>query len=214
MNSKILFGAGLVVGIAAVAAMRLAGGNTVADVSYSDLPLSAKVASAPLIVTGTVLEVTPSRWNQDDGTFWEKVETDAFGQQTVDTAVPYHTVVVQVDRTLANRDGVGTDKLTLTIVGMGSDAALAASVDAGGVTSLASDTVSAAEGERVIAFVRPGQLAWRDGTMRPVLVPMGAPGSTVVSEAAVNGGALSDVASFDALVAQVEHARAVDSATE
>jgi hypothetical protein len=82
------------------------------------------------------------------------------------------------------------------------------------VTSLASDTVSAAEGERVIAFVRPGQLAWRDGTMRPVLVPMGAPGSTVVSEAAVNGGALSDVASFDALVAQVEHARAVDSATE
>lgn len=137
MNSKILFGAGLVVGIAAVAAMRLAGGNTVADVSYSDLPLSAKVASAPLIVTGTVLEVTPSRWNQDDGTFWEKVETDAFGQQTVDTAVPYHTVVVQVDRTLANRDGVGTDKLTLTIVGMGSDAALAASVDAGGVTSLA-----------------------------------------------------------------------------
>jgi len=214
MNSKILFGAGLVFGIAAVAAVRLGGGSTVADVSYSDVPLAAKIASAPLIVTGTVLEVTPARWNQDDGTFWEKVETDAFGQQTVDTAVPYHTVVLRVDRALANRDGVMTDKLAVTIVGMGSDAALAANVDAGGVTSLASDTLSAAEGERVIAFVRPGQLAWRDGTMRPVLVPMGAPGSTVVSEAFVNSGALSDAASFDALVAQVEDARAEDTATE
>lgn len=217
MNSKILFGAGLVVGIAAVAAMRMTGGGVTADVSYMDLPLTTKVAAAPLIVTGTVLEITPARWNQDDGTFWETTATDAYGQQTVDSAVPYHTVVVQVERALANSLGIAADKVALTVVGMGSEPAVVDDLHLGaasGVVSLSSDSVSAAKGERVIAFVRPGQLAWRDGTMRSVLVPMGAPGSTVVSEAAVNAGAFADVPSFDALVAQVERAHAAGSATE
>lgn len=217
MNSKFLFGAGLVVGIAAVALLRLSGGGVVADVSYVDLPLSTKVANAPLIVTGTVIEITPARWNQDDGTFWERTETDAYGQQTVDSAVPYHTVVLKVDRALANRLGVATDKVALTVIGMGAGPAVADDLpraDASGVVSLSSDSVSATKGERVIAFVRPGQLAWRDGTRRSVLVPMGAPGSTVVSEAVVNGGVFSDVPSFDALVAEVEAAHAGGSTTE
>lgn len=209
-RSKILFGAGVAVGIAAVAAMRLGGRGVATEVVYADLPLATKVASAPLIVTGTVVDVSPTRWNQDDGTFWETTITDAYGEQTVDSAVPYHTVTVRVDETFANTLGSTKDTVVLTVIGMGRDAAVGHGpdgADAAGVLSLATDSVSAALGERVIAFARPGQLAWRDGTMRPVLVPMGSPGTTVLSQAVLDSGAFAEVPSFDALVAQVAAAR-------
>ncbi len=217
MNGKIVFGAGLGVGIAAMVAIRLSGGGAAADVSYADVPLFAKVAQSPLIVTGTVIDVSATRWNQDDGKFWELTETDAYGEQIVDSAVPYHTVVMQVDRVFANNLGVATDVLALTVIGMGSDQVAAYDLNdaqTSGVISLASNTVSALEGDRVIAFVRKGQLAWRDGTMRPVLAPMGAPGSSVVSEAVVNSGALDEVNSFAELLAEVAQAHADGSATE
>lgn len=213
MNSKHLFGAGVFAGVAAVVAMRLVGGGVAADVSYSDLPLATKVAKAPLIVTGTVVDISPTRWNQDDGTFWEETADDAFGTQTVDSAVPYHVVTIKIDRTLADTLGVTTasgGKVAVTVVGMrGGDGIDAAQRPDGGqgVMALSSDSVSADVGERVVAFVRPGQLAWRGGPMRAVLAPMGSPGTTVLSEAVVNSGAFTDVPSFDALVARVEQAR-------
>lgn len=210
VNSKLLFGAGAVLGVAAVVATRLAGSGVVADVSYADLPLAAKVAGAPLIVTGTVVDISPTRWNQDDGTFWETTVEDAYGTQTIDSAVPYHTVTVRIERTLADALGIAKDTVALTVVGMGRDAAVGHGpdgADAAGVLSLSVDSVSAAEGERVVAFVRPGELAWRDGAPRRVLVPMGSPGSTVLSEAVLNSGAFAEAPSFDALVAQIEQAR-------
>lgn len=213
MTNKYLFGAGVLVGVAAVAAMRLAGGGVAADVSYSDLPLATKVAKAPLIVTGTVVDVSPTRWNQDDGTFWEETVDDAYGTQTVDSAVPYHVVTIKIDRTLADTLGVTASsggKVAVTVVGMrdGGGFEEARKPDgAPGVLALSSDSVSANAGERVVAFVRPGQLAWRGGAMRAVLAPMGSPGTTVLSEAVVNSGAFAEVPSFDALVARVEQAR-------
>ena len=209
-RSTFLFGAGVAVGIAAVAAVRLGGRSVATEVVYADLPLATKVATAPLIVTGTVVDVSPTRWNQDDGTFWEKTVTDAYGEQTVDSAVPYHTVTVRVDETFADALGAAKDTVVLTVVGMGRDAEAGHGpdgADAAGVMSLSTDSVSATAGERVIAFARPGQLAWRDGTMRSVLVPMGSPGSTVLSEAVLDSGAFAEVQSFDALVAQVAAAR-------
>ena len=60
MKSKFLYASGAVVGVALVAAMRLAGSRVAADVSYSDIPLATKIAKAPLIVTGTVVDVAPT----------------------------------------------------------------------------------------------------------------------------------------------------------
>lgn len=220
MQTKFLFGAGVVVGALAVAAMRMTGGGVVADVSYNDMPLSTKVAQAPLIVTGTVIDISPTRWNQDDGTFWEDTIDDAYGRQTVDSAVPYHTVTIKVDRTFADSLGVvgdTGDKVVLTVVGMGPGSVLDRNTNTGasaGVMAMSSDSVSAKAGDRIIAFVQAGQLAWHNSAMRPVLVPMGSPGTTVVSEDAVNSGVFAEVPSFDALVTRVEQAHAAASADQ
>lgn len=205
MKGMLVFVVGLAVGIAIVLALRL-GSGVVADVTYVDVTLSEMVQTAPLIVVGTVLDVSGTRWNQDDGTFWEKTIVDKYGEQTVDSAVPYHRVELQVERTLVDRVGLEGDRLSLTVVGMGHDLGGAHSVGDGeseGVISLASDTVSAEQGDRVIAFVQPGQLAWRDGRMLPVFVPMGAPGAAVMSEASIAAGAHPEIASFDGLLSEV-----------
>lgn len=210
VNEKFLVGAGVVCGAAIVAFAQLSGHRVASDVSYNDVPLMSKVAKAPLIVTGTVLDISPTRWNQDDGAFWEDTAVDALGVQTVDSAVPYHTVTIRVDETLTDALGFTAGsggKLTLTVVGMREDEVAGRHPDGAGVLALASDSVSANVGERVIAFVHPGQLAWRGGPMRSILAPMGSPGTTVLSEAVLDSGAFVEAPSFGALVAKVEAGR-------
>ncbi|MEO8084052.1 MAG: hypothetical protein ABI780_09535 [Ardenticatenales bacterium] len=222
VNEKFLVGAGVVCGAAIVAFAQLSGHRVASDVSYNDVPLMSKVAKAPLIVTGTVLDISPTRWNQDDGAFWEDTAVDALGVQTVDSGVPYHTVTIRVDETLADSLGFTAGsggKLTLTVVGMREDQVAGRHPDSAdgadgvdgadgtGVLALASDSVSANVGERVIAFVHPGQLAWRGGPMRSILAPMGSPGTTVLSEAVLDSGAFVEAPTFGALVAKVEAGR-------
>lgn len=134
--------------------------------TYAAMSFEERVAQADMIVTGRVIELSDTRWNQDSGAYWQEV--DAEGEQ-VRQALPLYTVTLAVRETLAGP--LSEPFLTVTILGVSP-------------RSAGSDEHHPAMqvGDEVIIMTRQTELAWRDGS-RTVWYLLGNPAESYLTQA-------------------------------
>ena len=123
--------------------------------SYAAMSLTQRMQQADAIVEGVVTDISPVRWNQDSGEYWE--DTDANGE-TVDRALAYYTIEVTPLQHIVSDAGV-RDTLTLTVIATGP-------IDVEAVTATAGHADSLQVGNEVFVMARKTDLAWRGGTRR------------------------------------------------
>ena len=150
------------------------------DVAYQSASFEQLALESSVIASGQVTRISPTRWNQDDGTYWERTITDAAGLETIEVALPYYQIEIAPERFVVDGgSGPSADggRLTLTVVGMspiddpdGSGTGLAVSEQSLEQTALG-------EGDRVLFFASPMEIDWLGGS-RKVLGPTGAPGQS------------------------------------
>ena len=133
------------------------------EASYEDLVLDGRISRADSIFVGQVAAITPARFNQDNGEYWQQ---DAY------TAMPYHTLEVTVVRSLADKLNLG-NKITITVLG----GSTAGSIQSGDVKVGLTSEHTLRVGDRAVFFVWRRNLAWRGTdtplTTRPVNMLMG-----------------------------------------
>jgi hypothetical protein len=194
-------GFGLAAAVVALAGWQL-GARAVAPrrevaLSYQTMSFDEMARAADVVVAGRVTAVSPTRWNQDSGEWWERTIVDGYGLQTVDSALPYYEITVAADRLLVDGLGLASapdEPVVFTVVGtspLDVPAADGVTVQLGG---FGPGAVDAPVGGTVAVFARQTQLAWRDGTRR-VLQPVGEPAGAIVRLGPpVEGGADADAA--------------------
>jgi len=117
------------------------------------------IKSAGVIFLGKVRRVSPTRWNQDNGEYWEEVTKEG-AYETRHTAMPVHEIEMEVTSLIADEIGVG-ETVVLTAIGKSPN----------DTSSVATDTVRLAgspdhllgDGSEALIFARQTEIAWRDG---------------------------------------------------
>lgn len=179
------------------------------DVAYVQLSFDELARQADEILVGKVLDVSPTLWNQDSGEYWEETIRDAAGLETIETALPYYEVRLQVLRPVLVRGALAgriaaSEPVVVTAVGM-SPLDDPDTVSAAGVTT-ADGAMPFAPGSTVAVFAGAGEIAWRGGAMRPVLQLLGDPAQSVRPIGAVVEGrsATTDAEAIERFVARVK----------
>lgn len=108
------------------------------QVDYAALPFDQLVKTSDVIFVGKVIELTPSRWNQDNGKYWQ----DGF---------QYHTVRFEVSQFIVDQIGASSQKTIEVMVG-------------GMSIAEGNRDYSLKLGDEVIAFAGLVDLAWKGGT--------------------------------------------------
>ena len=234
MNKRFWLAAGLVavgvvVGLTALGPTAARSGAALApagdipldvDVTYQALTFDQMATQAGAILAGRVTRISPTRWNQDSGQYWEDVTVDAAGLETSNGALPYYEIELAVSESIVDALGLDAqvDKgqpVVLTVIGMNPDQDPDTAIGVAAMTA-ADGEARLHVGDSVVAFTQPTRMAWRTGT-RPILAPMGAPeqGLRRIGEpAAGDGGSQTDnFGTLDQLKEQVMTAREA-SATE
>lgn len=134
--------------------------------SYEELSRDDTIQQAGAIFVGEVLSVSPVRWNQDNGEYWQEEEY---------TTLPYHEIQVKVIQPLINTIGLESEA-TITVLGPS---------PAGGnqrdsVTLEGEPHHRLKVGDQSIFFIVQRAIAWRGGTpqnqaTRPILRLVGMP---------------------------------------
>jgi hypothetical protein len=152
-----------------------------------------------VVLAGEITAISPTRWNQDSGEFWEQTVVDRYGRQVEDIALPYYEVTVAANRSLV--DMVGLDvtpgaPVVFTVIGhspvetKGASGVLVSGDDGNGALQLK-------VGHSAVVFARQTQLAWRH-TSKTVLEPLGDPNTAIVA---------AGPAQVDELAARVDSVR-------
>ena len=165
--------------LAAVAALGLAAWRlnspepqALVHVLYQSQSFQEMARGANAVLSGQVMAVSPTRWNQDSGEFWDR---ELPGGQT-EAAQPYYEITLRVDDpivdTTAQGIAAGRD-VVLTVVGMNPEEehAIAAGI---GVTTGDHGPEGLEVGQRAVIFAQKTAMTWREGT-KPILQLMGHP---------------------------------------
>lgn len=179
-----------------------ASGLVVINASYAAISREERIAQADVILVGRVTNISPTRFNQDSGEYWEDTNSPR-------TISPIHQIEVTVLRPIVDTIGVG-DAVVITVLGnspleqpLGS---------AAGIIMAGSPGHSLEVGDQVIAFLSQRDLIWRDGT-RPVLMFMGDPNESCLvlgSDGLYHDNGLDkEPLSLEALITQVAQKRTV-----
>lgn len=139
---------------------------------YQSQTFPQMAVGANAILAGQVVAVGGTRWNQDDGSFWDRETAD--GQS--DTALPYYEITLRVDDPIVDTttQGIAAGRdVVLTVVGMNprDEEAITEQL---GIGSGDHGPEGLREGRRVVVFAQNTEMAWRDGT-KPILQLMGHP---------------------------------------
>jgi hypothetical protein len=126
--------------------------------TYAYLSLDDQMQQARAIFCGQVAAISPTRWNQDSGTYW---------QAPGHPQLPYYTVDVTIAASLHDTLSLGSH-VTITVLGsspQGTDHARS--------VETASDPISLRVGEMAVFFVDSSAIAWRGAdatlTRRPIV---------------------------------------------
>ena len=140
------------------------------EASYEYLTLDELIAQADLIVIGQVIDISPARWNQDSGLFWQ-ADHSSFA------TLPYHQLEIAVSQVLAG--DVATDQtLTVTVLG----ASPAGSFDSQD-TVVGEPAHRLQVGQEQLFLLRQGEIAWR-GRRQPAILFLGYPGDSYLTQGA------------------------------
>lgn len=163
LKTVVLFGAcfiGLAIGALLARPRPLVEGVAHFEASYDDVSLDQMIIEADLVILGHVVKITPARWNQDDGMYWE---------QAGRTTVPFHEIEIEVTESLRDKIGLGK---TATITVLGNSPLGILTTSAIQLESEVAHTL--AVGDERIFFLVQRDLVWREGS-RPILRFLGMP---------------------------------------
>jgi hypothetical protein len=119
--------------------------------SYAAVSFEEMAKRSQVILAGQVTNIGETKWNQDNGSYWEETVKDDIGETTI-AGLPYYEVTILPEQIIL--DSVGTEgQLVITVIGTSP----ANSQEAG------MGDFSLKPGNEVVVFVRQGQLAWRSG---------------------------------------------------
>ncbi len=112
--------------------------------SYLSLPYEQQVKNADIIFAGRLIEISPSKWNQDNSEYWEKTSSEQ------PSSLQYHTLKFDISEFIVDKiQQKDQSYLEVTILG-------ASPLDGNADYSLAI-------GDNVIGFAKRADLAWKDG---------------------------------------------------
>jgi len=187
-------------------------------VAYQAQTFEEMATGAGAVLAGRVARISPTMWNQDDGTYWEESTARADGGETTRGAVPYYEIELLVADTIVDEVGVSDQvavgrPVVLTVIGMNPEDERQAIEAIEGVRVADGDT-HLAVGDQALVFAEPSRMAWRTGT-RPVLQLMGDPAASAMPmrpDGAYDAAGQSDAApaTLDALKDRVLALRAGD----
>ena len=120
--------------------------------SYALISLEEMIDESDAIFLGKVVSISPTRWNQDSGEEWY--------DSVSGSGLQLHTIELEVLEPIVDTIGLG-QQVTITVLG---SSPLEGSAD----HDLKMD-------DQAVIFAGSGEIAWRGGTMRPVLLLAGAP---------------------------------------
>jgi len=123
--------------------------------SYAYESFEWMLENADIIAAGKVLAIGQTRWNQDNGEYWEESLQDDSGFETVVSATPCYTLTLSVDRLLVGSLGLKEDRLVTTVVGV-------SPLDQPAATPPFHPRI----GDEIVAFVRRGEIGWYNGDIR------------------------------------------------
>jgi len=177
-------------------------GVVVINASYAAISREEMIAQADVILVGRVTNVSPTRFNQDSGEYWEDTNSPR-------TICPIHQIEIAVLQTIV--DTIGVDD-TVVVTVWGNSPLERPLGSAAGIIMAGSPDHNLEVGDQVIAFLGQRNIAWRDGT-RPVLMFMGFPAESYLvlgSDGLYHDDWLDkEPVSLEALIAQVAQKRTV-----
>lgn len=142
------------------------------DFCYAVMTREEMIDQADLIFVGKVVNITPTRWNQDSGEYWDEDETPES-----DSDLMYHEIELAILQPIVDRLGAG-EKVVITVLG-NSPVGPQPEVRIHGQPVIIEDADSPAHdlkvGDQALIFAEQREIAWRGGGMHPVLTLMGYP---------------------------------------
>lgn len=127
------------------------------NASYLSLTYEKQIKSADIVFVGKLIEISPSRWNQDNGEYWEKTSAEQ------PPSLQYHTLKFDISEFIIDKiQQRSQSSLEVTVLG-------ASPLDGNADYSLAI-------GDNVIVFAKRTELAWKEGNHRkPIMEIVTAP---------------------------------------
>ena len=127
------------------------------------------LTQADLIFAGRVLDISPTRWNQDSGEYWTETTEEgvtAEGKQltTTHSAWPVYEIRLAVTQPIVDQIGVGQE---VVLILLGKSPIDAVTSDAAGGVQVEAETVDLKVNQELVIFAMQTELAWRDPS-RPV----------------------------------------------
>ena len=141
-------------------------------VLYQSQSFQEMARGANAVLSGQVTAVGPTRWNQDDGTFWDREV--APGQ--TEAAQPYYEITLRVDDPIVDTTTQGIRPgrdVVLTVVGMNPEEEHAIA-EGLGMTTGDHGPEGLQVGQRAVIFAQNTQMTWREGS-KSILQLMGHP---------------------------------------
>lgn len=142
------------------------------EFTYTDVSFEERMQQAQVVLAGKVLSISPTKWNQDSGDYWEE-EIDG----TLYSALPYYEIEVSTEQLLSPSEGIG-QSMIITVLGTAPNKNEA--VEADGLAVIGESPLPLAIGDQVVVFARQTDLAWRDGS-RAVWYFMGDPAQSFMT---------------------------------
>lgn len=127
---------------------------------YIMLNREQMITEADAIMYGVVTNISETKWNQDNGQYWEEITKEDNGE-TVHAATPFHEIELTVLRPIVDEIGL-SDKVTITELGR-------SPVDIGqtiminnGLELISDASYNLAVGDEVVVFLEQSEIEWRN----------------------------------------------------
>lgn len=143
-----------------------AGHSICVDFDTASVSPEDRARRAESVIHGTVVSVGPTRWNSDDGLYWDDSSSKA-------ATLPYHMVTIAPMELIYDERGVlaASSSVSFLVMRM-------SPVDAVGCGSTSVGPFEV--GDETIVFLEKRSMAWRTGDMRQFLQTAGDPYSSTL----------------------------------
>lgn len=146
--------------------------NITVDLEAEQIFLSreAMFEEADIIFVGKVTNISPTKWNQDSGEYWQEVTEEGLTENgenvtTTHSAWPVHELEVAVGQAIVDEVGID-EKVTLTL--LGKSPVDSNQADDGQNVQIEGDATHAIQlGDEILVFAFQTEIAWRDPN-RPI----------------------------------------------
>ena len=138
--------------------------------SYGVLPYEQLINRADVVFSGKLLNVSPSKWNQDSGKYW----SDESALRTA-TPLQFHTLQFAVSEFIIDKIGAKSQE-TIEVVIIGPSP-----LDGNADYSLST-------GDYVVVFAGKTEMIWQGGQMRPIIEVLTAPEFAFFVQSSDSGG--------------------------